>query len=93
MSEWTLYIDKCKDNSLYTGISSNPDKRLIEHNLGRGAQWFRQHGQGQIVYTEKYQTYLEAHRRELQIKKWSRIKKDNLIKYGHPTKINLNINT
>ena len=45
-----------------------------------GSQWTKQHGGGEIVYTETYTTLTEARRREIQIKKWSRVKKENLIK-------------
>ena len=79
MKNWYLYIARCKDNSFYTGISSNLDKRIKYHNKGLGSQWIKQHGPAEIVYTEEYDTYLQAHRRELQIKKWSWIKKENLI--------------
>jgi len=75
-----FYIARCADNSLYIGSSDNTKRRILEHNSGIGAQWFRQHGKGEIVYTEKFSTFLEAHRRELQVKKWSRKKKENLIK-------------
>ena len=86
MSKWYFYIARCQDESLYIGISSNTEKRIIKHNTGQGAEWIKQHGQAKIVYLEKYDTYLEAHRRELQVKKWSRKKKENLIKHKHPTK-------
>lgn len=78
--KYYLYIVRCSDDSLYIGSTDNPDRRIIEHNTGIGAQWFRQHGKGAIVYTEEYPTQLEARRQELQIKKWSRKKKENLIK-------------
>ena len=84
MLKWYLYIVKCKDNSLYTGITSNLEKRIAIHNKGQGARWIKQHGQAEIVYTEKYDSYLEVRRRETQIKKWSRLKKENLIKYKKP---------
>jgi len=86
MSKWYFYIARCIDNSLYIGITSNTKERIIKHNKGLGAQWVKQHGQAKIVYIEEYEAYPEAHRRELQVKKWSRIKKENLIKYKHPTK-------
>ena len=79
-----FYIARCADNSLYIGSSDDPSRRIVEHNSGIGAQWFRQHGKGTIVYTEEYLTNLEAHRRELQVKKWSRKKKENLIKNLKP---------
>lgn len=86
MSNWYFYIARCKDNSLYTGISSNEKERIKQHNKGQGSRWIKQHGQAKIVHTEEYKSYLEAHRRELQVKKWSRIKKENIIKHKHPTK-------
>ncbi|MFA5022392.1 MAG: GIY-YIG nuclease family protein [Patescibacteria group bacterium] len=87
---WNLYIARCNDNTLYTGVSSDTEKRISRHNKGLGAQWIKQHGRAEIVYTEQYDDYPKAHRRELQIKKWSRIKKENLIKYKHPTKLTFN---
>ena len=80
MTKWYFYIARCKDKSLYIGITHNIEKRIKRHNQGYGAYWVKQHGEGKIVYTESFNTYLEAHRRELQIKKWSRKKKENLIK-------------
>ena len=75
-----LYMAKCKDNSLYIGISNDPVQRVERHNRGQGSQWVRQHGDATLVYTEKFDTYIEAHRRELQVKKWSRSKKENLVR-------------
>ena len=75
-----FYIARCTDNLLYIGCTSNLEKRIERHNSGDGARWFKDHGLGAIVYSEKYPDYLNAHRRELQVKKWSRIKKENLIK-------------
>ena len=75
-----LYMARCKDNSLYIGVSNNPTGRIKRHNRGQGSKWIKQHGGAKVVYTEEFNTYLEARRRELQIKKWSRIKKENLIK-------------
>lgn len=75
-----LYIVHCQDNSLYIGSTGlTPPNRVERHNAGIGAKWFLQHGQGTVVYTEEYTTLLEARRREIQIKKWSRIKKEQLI--------------
>lgn len=79
-----FYIARCIDNSLYIGSSDNPSRRIIEHNSGTGAQWIKHHGSATVVYTEEYETYIEAHRRELQVKKWSRKKKENLIQRKKP---------
>jgi len=81
---WYLYIDRCLDNSLYIGITQNIDERTKRHNDGYGSAWIKQHGEAKVVHVEEFKTYIEARKREIQIKKWSRIKKENLIKYGHP---------
>lgn len=75
-----FYIARCADNSLYIGVTNDTAKRIARHNRGEGARWFKNHGMGTIVYTETYPNYLTAHRRELQVKKWSRQKKENLVK-------------
>lgn len=74
-----FYIARCKDASLYIGCTNSLEQRIARHNSGAGAHWFNVHGEGAIVYSETYPNYLTAHRRELQIKKWSRIKKEHLI--------------
>ncbi len=75
-----FYFFRCKDNTLYSGITNYPPQRETRHNSGIGAQWTKQHGGGEIIYTETYKTLSEAKQRETQVKKWSRLKKENLIK-------------
>jgi predicted GIY-YIG superfamily endonuclease len=79
MENWHFYIARCADDSLYIGVSKNVDKRVARHNHGYGAKWVKQHGEATIVYTEVHASYLEARLRETQVKKWSRIKKENLV--------------
>jgi putative endonuclease len=74
-----FYLFRCKDNSLYAGSTNYPPQRELRHNSGVGAQWTKQHDGSKIVYIETYETLTEATRRELQVKKWSRTKKENLI--------------
>jgi len=76
---WYIYILRCKDDSLYMGISTDPRVRLREHNAGRGAEWVRDHDAAKLVYVESAMSYLLARNRESQLKKWSRIKKERLI--------------
>lgn len=64
---------------LYIGISGNPESRLKEHNTQRGSV-FTKSGNFKIVFKERYSTLPEARQREIQIKKWRREKKENLIK-------------
>ena len=77
-----LYILRCSDNSLYCGMTSNLDKRLKEHNSdsSKGAKYLRARKPVKIVYSESYQDIKSAMNREFQIKKWTKAKKEALIK-------------
>ncbi|MBT7007161.1 GIY-YIG nuclease family protein [Candidatus Falkowbacteria bacterium] len=85
MSYYT-YLARCNDNSLYTGYCVDILKREKKHNKGEGAKYTRQRRPVKIVYFEEYESRSEAMKREIQIKGWIKEKKENLIKYGHPTK-------
>jgi len=78
MSFYT-YIAKCSDNSFYTGYCRDLNSREKKHNLGKGAKYTKQRRPIKIIYFEEFKTRIEAMRRERQIKKWSRIKKEILI--------------
>ena len=91
MKNHYVYIARCQDEALYIGKTTNLENRIMVHNNGQGAQFVRQHGPAKIVYFEKFYNDLDACKRERQIKKWSRIKKENLIKYKHPNPKKLNI--
>ena len=73
-----VYIIKNKFGKLNIGISKNPNSRLGEHNNQRGSI-FTKSGNFKIVFKEEYKTLAEARKREIQIKKWRRDKKENLI--------------
>ena len=81
-----FYIARCADGSLYVGSCHDIKEREIRHNDGKGAKYTRDRRPIMIIYSEEYLTLVEARRRELQVKKWSRIKKENLSKGKHPTK-------
>jgi putative endonuclease len=66
-------------DKLYIGITDNPERRLSEHNSERGAQFTSHIPTYRIVFLEKYATLAEARKREIQIKKWRRDKKEVLI--------------
>lgn len=75
-----IYIARCQDNSLYVGSTGlTPPQRIDRHNAAMGAKWFIEHGPGRLVYSESFQTLLEARRREAQIKRWARGKKERLV--------------
>ncbi len=76
-----FYIFLCNDGNLYCGSTNNLNNREKRHNSpNHGAKYTRIHGGGKIVYSEIFSTLTEAMKRETQVKKWSRIKKENLIK-------------
>jgi putative endonuclease len=81
--EWFFYIVRCKDNSLYSGITNDLDDRVREHNQGTGARYTLARRPVTLVYSEKYSNSTEARKREGQIKGWSKVKKELLIK-GFP---------
>ncbi|MEK9174357.1 MAG: GIY-YIG nuclease family protein [Patescibacteria group bacterium] len=73
-----LYIIKNNFNKLYIGISKDPNQRLNFHNSKSGAS-FTKSGNYKVVLKENYPNLKEARQREIQIKKWSRKKKDFII--------------
>lgn len=75
-----VYIIKCRDDTLYTGITTDIKRRLLEHTVGKGSRYTRSHGVKKVVYTECLRNRSFASRREADIKKLSREKKLNLIK-------------
>jgi len=85
-----VYMIKNLYGNLYIGVTNNPERRLDEHNSKRGSDFSKNRGDFKIVFLEKHDTLAEARKREIQIKKWRREKKEMLIdKYnkGLPTKI------
>jgi len=78
---WFIYIAKCKNGSLYTGITTDLKRRLIEHNTNnvKGAKSLRGNRPIKLVYSEEYKTQTEARKREAAIKNWTREYKLKLI--------------
>ena len=77
---WKLYILRCGDGTLYTGITTNVDKRLAAHSSGRGAKYTRGRGPLKLVYQEECGDHSAALKREKEIKKLSRGEKEKLVK-------------
>lgn len=76
---WKLYILRCGDGSLYTGISTDVERRLDEHRSGKGAKYTRSRGPLELVYCEECVDKSTALKRECEIKALSRAEKLNLI--------------
>jgi len=75
-----VYILECTDKSLYTGITTDIDRRLEEHKSGKASHYTAAHGANKIVHTEEFEDRGKALRREVEIKRLSREKKLDLFK-------------
>jgi putative endonuclease len=73
------YILECSDGTYYTGWSTNPQRRLIQHNRGKGARYTRTRGPVRLVYTEELPDKVAALKRERAIKALKRPQKEKLI--------------
>lgn len=78
-SVWYLYILRCGDGSLYTGITTDVEKRFEAHCSGRGAKYTRGRGPLELVYRETCGGHSEALKRELAVKKLTAEQKRKLI--------------
>lgn len=79
-ADWSVYIIEASDASLYTGISTDPERRFAEHAEGaKGARYFGGRAPMRIVYREDGHDRSSASRREAEIKRMSRAHKLGLI--------------
>ncbi len=78
------YILKCSDETLYTGWTNNLEKRLADHNAGKGAKYTKPRLPVQLVYYETFASKEEAMRREYAIKRLTRKEKLKLITCRQP---------
>lgn len=83
-SSWTVYILRCSDTTLYTGITNNLAHRFQQHTLGKGARYTRGRQPLSLVYTEEYETKSEALKREYIIKQMPKERKVSLIESSIP---------
>lgn len=73
------YIVKCHDNTLYTGWTTDLDKRMAAHNSGKGAKYTKSRIPVELIYYEQFTDKREAMRREYAIKQLTRKEKECLI--------------
>lgn len=78
-SVWYLYILRCGDGSLYTGITTDVERRLEVHRSGRGAKYTRGRGPLELVYREECGTHADALKREWAVKHLPRDRKQALV--------------
>lgn len=81
---WIVYMVRCRDGTLYTGITDNLPRRLAAHNAGRGAKYTRGRGPVEPVYTENCPDKSAALRRERDLKRLPRARKLALCSSGTP---------
>ena len=74
-----VYIVRCADGSLYTGWTMDLERRVDQHNAGRGGRYTRQHRPVELVYHEELPDRASAMRREVAIKRCGRSGKERLI--------------
>ena len=77
--KWYLYILRCADGTLYTGITTDVEARLETHRSGKGAKYTRGRGPLELVYREECEDHSQALKRELAVKAMSREVKQKLI--------------
>ena len=81
---WKLYILRCGDGTLYTGITTDVEKRFAVHQSGKGAKYTRGRGPLALVYSEECGDHSAALKREREIKRLTREQKEILIKMEKP---------
>jgi putative endonuclease len=77
---WFLYILKCKDNTFYTGITTDLERRLTQHNDGSASRYTRSRKPVKMVYNENCDGHSAALKRECEVKKLTREEKKRLVK-------------
>ncbi|HBL39340.1 TPA: endonuclease [Candidatus Uhrbacteria bacterium] len=78
MKPWTVYMVRCKDGTLYTGITVDLPARLQVHSEGKGAKYTRGRGPVKLVWSEEGLSESAARKREGEVKKYSRETKEGM---------------
>jgi putative endonuclease len=80
MDKWILYVVRCSDGSLYTGVTNNLKRRILEHNYGmRGAKYTRSRRPVEVVYEENCTSHSDALKKEWAFKKLSKARKERRV--------------
>jgi len=79
VSDQYVYILRCADDTLYTGYTTDPERRLAEHNAGQGAKYTRGRTPVELVYLECHGSRSTAMSREYELKQLRRAEKRRLI--------------
>ncbi|MCU4753987.1 GIY-YIG nuclease family protein [Halobacteria archaeon AArc-curdl1] len=79
MAAHVVYVLECADGSLYTGYTTDLERRVDEHNRGVGAKYTRGRTPVEVVYSERYESKSAAMSREYAIKQLTRAQKERLV--------------
>lgn len=82
MADWVVYLIRCRDGSLYTGVTVDLERRLAEHDAGRGARYTRGRGPVELVVASPPMSKSEAHRLEALVKRRRPGRKAALVRRG-----------
>ncbi len=77
-----MYVLECSDGTLYTGYTTDPERRVAEHDAGEGAKYTRGRTPVELVHVESYDSKSAAMSREHEIKTFSRRRKERLVADG-----------
>ena len=78
-SDHHVYVLECADDSLYTGYTTDVERRVAEHDAGEGATYTRGRTPVELVHTESFASRSAAMQREHEIKRLSRVEKERLV--------------
>jgi putative endonuclease len=82
MRDWYVYIVRCRDGSLYTGVATDVERRIADHLANRGAKYLRGRGPLKLVFKKQVRGKGRALKVEQQVKRLPKDKKEALIKTG-----------
>ena len=77
-SKWHLYLVRCADDTIYTGISIDVSARVTKHNSGKGAKYTSTRLPVSLIYSESLPDRVSAMKREFEVKRWGRKRKESL---------------
>lgn len=83
MDNWIVYILRCRNDSLYTGITKNLEERIKQHNSGTGAKYTRANSPCKLVWSRSGFSESNAKKEEARIKKLTKDEKEIIVKNHH----------
>ncbi|MFH1315137.1 MAG: GIY-YIG nuclease family protein [Candidatus Uhrbacteria bacterium] len=80
MAKWTVYMLRCSDDSLYTGMTNNLQSRVKKHNAGTASRYTRSRLPVELVWSEECESETQARKHEYVIKKLSKVEKEEMVR-------------